>query len=234
MPAPSILLVDDEKFFLDLERDFLKDSPVTILTAASGAEAIEMVREHAPNLIFMDLRMPEMDGSTCCDILKDNSVLRTVPIILVITSGREKDQEALLNAHCDGVITKPLDRKEFLCLAHKFLPHVERRLARVTCGPSLAVFRRNSESFHGTIEDISNCGVYVASRCIVSMEERINIGFILPGTELIEAEGRVAWVNSGLRRTKQRLPEGFGLEFTTINPDDSAIIRRFVEKHTAA
>ncbi|RNC72307.1 MAG: response regulator [Desulfuromonadales bacterium] len=229
MSNPSILLVDDEKFFLNLQQEFLKDSPVTILTASGGEEALDAIRRHRPNLIFMDFRMPDLDGATCCAILKNDPKLAAIPVVMVAAEGKENDRELCRKAGCDAIIAKPLDRRQFLATGRRFLPAVERRYARIPYS-ALAVFRKGESSFHGTIEDISLWGVYVASRCDVQIDERIRLGFVLPDTELLEAEARVAWVNLGHRRIKPAMPEGFGVEFTAIPDAARERVRMIVER----
>ncbi|WP_306536465.1 response regulator [Geobacter sp.] len=227
MKTPTILLVDDERFFLSVQRDFLKGSQVAVLTATGGEEALRIAREHRPDLIYLDCRMPEMDGAACCALLKGDKDLRTIPVVMSVQEGKERDREQCLTAGCDGIITKPFDRREFLETGRRFIPEVERRHPRIRCG-SLAVFRRGSASHHGSIEDISFCGVYVVSRCDVGMEDRIRLGFFLPGSDLIETDARVAWINQGHRRIKPALPEGFGVEFIGIAADAADQVKRFI------
>jgi CheY-like chemotaxis protein len=231
MKIPSILLVDDERFFLSVQRDFLKGSPITILTATGGEEALRIAREQRPDLIYLDCRMPEMDGAACCSILKGDRDLRTIPVVMMVLEGKEKDRERCLAAGCDGIISKPIDRREFLEAGRRFIPEVERRHQRIQCG-SLAVFRMGGASFHGCIEDISFCGVYVCSRCDVGIEARIRLGFFLPGSDLIETDARVAWVNQGHRRINPALPEGFGVEFVGIAAEAAEQVKRFIAANT--
>ena len=230
MKVPSILLVDDERFFLSVQRDFLKGSPIAVLTASGGEEALRIARDQKPDLIYLDCRMPEMDGVACCEVLKGDRNLRTIPVLMMVPEEKERDRERCLAAGCDGIITKPIDRREFLEAGRRFVPEVERRHRRIPCG-SLAVFRRGDGSFHGSIEDISFCGVYVVSRCTVGIEERIRLGFFLPGSDLIETDARVAWVNQGHRRIKQTLPEGFGVEFVGIAADAAEQVKRFIAEN---
>ncbi|GLI37712.1 response regulator [Geobacter hydrogenophilus] len=227
MKPPSVLLVDDERFFLSVQRDFLKGSPIAVLSAPGGEEALRIAREQRPDLIYLDCRMPEMDGVACCTILKGDRELRTIPVLMMVQEGKEKDRERCLAAGCDGIIAKPIDRREFLEAGRRFVPEVERRHQRIRCG-SLAVFRRGDASFHGSIEDISFCGVYVGSRCDVKIEDRIQLGFFLPGSDLIETDARVAWVNQGHRRIKPTMPEGFGVEFVGIAAEAADQVKRYI------
>lgn len=227
MKTPVILLVENEPFFLSLLKDFLRNSPVTVLTATEGKEALRIAREQKPNLIYMNLRLPDMDGMACCEQIKGDSDLRSIPVIMMVKEGKEHAPKPGLAAGCDGVITKPVDRREFLEAGRRFIPQVERRHPRVRCA-ALAVFNAGGSSFHGSIEDISFRGVYVVSRCNIEIEDRIRLGFFIPGSDLIETDARVAWVNQGHRRVKPVLPEGFGVEFLSIAPNAFDQVKRFI------
>lgn len=219
MDDPRILLVDDEKFFLAIAADFLSDSPVTTITATSGSEALRLARSERPQLIYLDYRMPEGDGASWCREFKSDPVLRDVPLIMIVGDGREDDRRACLQAGCDGIITKPLDRRQFLETGRRFLPAIDRRLTRIAF-QALAVFRRGGTSHHGTVEELSINGIFLSSRCDIEVNEQLRFGFVLPDGHLVETFGRVAWLNRGARRTKRSLPEGFGVEFVHLSDDD--------------
>lgn len=231
MSQPSVLLVDDEQFFLTLQLEFLRESPVSVITASGGREALALAREHRPGLIVLDFRMPGMDGGTCCAALKADPFLRQIPVVMVVGEGKEQDCQLSFQAGCDAVITKPLDRRMFLHTGRRFLPDVERRHPRIPLN-ALAFFRKGDESHHGTIEDISLFGVYVATRCAVSVDDPIRLGFILPDSDIVECDARVAWVNQGHRRIKTNLQEGFGVEFVAIPADAADRVKRYVAQHT--
>lgn len=231
MPHPSVLLVDDEQFFLNLQREFLQESPVSVITATGGREALALAREHHPGLIVLDFRMPEMDGGACCALLKADPFLRQIPVVMVVVEGKEQDCQLAFQAGCDAVITKPLDRRTFLHTGRRFLPDVERRHPRIPLS-TLAFFRKGDESHHGTIEDISLFGVYVATRCTARVDDPIRLGFILPDSDIVECDARVAWVNQGHRRIKKNLLEGFGVEFVAISVEAADRVKRYVRQHT--
>lgn len=230
MGEPTVLLVDDEQFFLNLLCEFLGDSPVSVMTAESGPAALERARTHRPALIVLDYRMPDMNGAACCAQLKADPRLHRIPVIMVVGGGKDDDRLACRAAGCDAIITKPLDRREFLEVGRRFLPDVERRQLRISCG-GLAIFRKDDVSFHGTVEDLSLNGAYVASRCDIMINETIRLGFILPGPVLVETESRVAWLNQGHHRIKKGLPEGFGVEFLDLTGETSDLVKRFVAEN---
>src|ERR1039457_2919395 len=91
MNTPKILLVDDTKLFLKLEQEYLKHLAVTVLTAENGIEALEIARSQNPDLIFMDINMPVMDGVSCCAAIKADPGLRSIPVVMVTTKGMRSE-----------------------------------------------------------------------------------------------------------------------------------------------
>jgi CheY-like chemotaxis protein len=232
MATPKILLVDDTKLFLKLEKEYLKQSSVVVLTAENGRQALDIARKDRPNLIFMDLNMPVMDGATCCAALKADPDLRSIPVILVTTAGMNESVEECKNAGCDGFLTKPIDRKAFLELGRKFLSNIDRREKRVPTSLK-ALLRINSrENTYGTCIDLCSRGVFIAYAGEVHIEDKVEVSMLVSGnsTDLVEAWGRVSWVNSGASRKKQKLPEGFGAEFLSIPEESVALIKKFIER----
>lgn len=230
MTTKKILLVDDTKLFLELEKNFLRLSSVRILTAASGEEALEIARSEHPDLIFMDIHMPGMGGVACCETIKSDSNLQSIPVVMVSSSGREDDVELCRKAGCDGYVTKPVDRRQFLEKARTFLDTVERRGVRVPCRVTVSC-KVNSFSLCAESADLSIGGTYLSCDRDVQENMEVTVAFTLhePEEVAIASKGRVAWVNTGTSRKKPSLPTGFGVEFIEIPDYAGAAVRAFIE-----
>ncbi len=230
MTKPKILLVDDTKLFLELERNFLKLSPVTVITASCGEEALETARKELPDLIFMDITMPGMGGIACCSALKADKMLRSIPVIMVSSHGKDEDLEECRKVGCNAFLTKPIDRRLFLEKARFFLDAIDRRDARIACETPVT-FTANGVSRSAVSADLSCGGIYVAADRDFDEKEVVSLEIVLPGTSgtPISAQGIVAWNNGQGKRTKPSLPAGFGVEFTSITEKDNEAIRSFVE-----
>jgi CheY-like chemotaxis protein/Tfp pilus assembly protein PilZ len=230
MSDPKILLVDDSDFFLELEKGFLKHTPATLLTAANGVEALEVVSQHNPDLIFMDLSMPEMDGAACCARLKAHPRWRTIPVIMVYSPRSDQDVEVCRQSGCDEMLTKPVDRRLFLETGRRYLDKIDRRAKRVPCR-FMVVFRCRDESGYAMSADLSTGGLYLSSEKSFRKADGLVLNFLLPGvgTKVIETEARVAWLNTGPCRPKPSYPEGFGVEFQGMTDDTLRLIRRYIE-----
>jgi uncharacterized protein (TIGR02266 family) len=230
---PKVLLVDDVNMFLEIQKGFLKLSSVHILTARDGAEALAAVKKERPELVFMDLHMPNMDGAECCASIKADPELSRLPVIMLTAEGKEEDRERCIRAGCDDFLTKPIDRVDYLQKARKYLPAIDRRDPRVPCRTKV-MFRAFGVSLSGETVNVSARGVYIAAEYEVAAGTVVEMVFVLPGEEsggVIQVKGRVAWVNSAQKRLQRMLPVGFGVEFTGATEASLASLKRFVERH---
>lgn len=230
MAKPRILLVDDTRLVLELEKSFLKVSNVEVQTAGNGAEALELIRKDPPDLIFMDMNMPELDGIACCATLKKDPFLREIPVVMLTTAGREGDRERALQAGCDDYLTKPIDRREFLEKARKYTEAVDRREIRIPCLFPV-IYLMGKAPLSGHAMDIGDGGIFLASHEPVRKDARLKLVFYLPSAPplLMELTGRVAWVNEEPKRLKPALPAGFGVEFLDLEERGDAALKAYVE-----
>ena len=230
--TPKILLVDDVAMFLELQKMFLRLSSVRILTAKDGVEALETAKKERPALIFMDLHMPNMDGAECCARIKSDQELRSIPVVMITSEGKEEDKALCAGAGCDDFMTKPIDRVLYLEMARKYIPAVDRRETRIPYRGK-AKFRVFGLTLSGDIVDISAQGVYVATDYEVEKETGLELVFAMEEENgaVIQAKGRVAWVNSRDDKRKKTFPAGFGVELTAITEESKRILKHFVEMH---
>jgi two-component system, cell cycle response regulator len=231
---PKILLVDDTRLVLELEKSFLKLSHVEVLTAMNGVEALEMIRKDPPDLIFMDMNMPLMDGITCCTQLKADPFLSTIPVIMLTTAGREGDRERASQAGCDDFLTKPIDRREFLEKARQYTDAVDRRDLRVPC-QFPAIFLLGQTPIGAQVVDIGDGGLFLASHEPVRRDTLVRLALYLPGGKpvLRELGGRIAWLNEDGKRVNPTLPPGFGLEFLELEESERSALKHLVDSEIA-
>lgn len=214
MAKPKIMLVDDTRLILELEKSFLKVSHVDVVTAGNGREALELARKDPPDLIFMDVNMPEMDGITCCSLIKADPFLSAIPVVMLTTLGNDQDRERAKRAGCDDFLTKPIDRRLFLDMARKYTDAVDRREVRIPCQiPVLFLLDNCPVAAHAL--DIGDGGLFLASREEIPLHRELKLAFYLETEKLplLELQGRVAWLNQEGKRVHAGLPTGFGVEF---------------------
>ena len=221
MALPTILLVDDTKLFVILEKEMLSRSAVLILTAGNGIEALEIARQKRPDLIFMDLYMPEMDGASCCAAIRDDPALRGIPVVIVTTSESKADRERCIAAGCNEYLIKPFNRHEFLKIGRNYLPGIDRRETRLSWHAPVFVTLRG-ETRTATSEDISLNGIFISAPPRGVVNDPVDVTFAIDASrdEWIEAWGRITWINPEDSAKKPRLPQGFGVQFLAMTDAD--------------
>jgi signal transduction histidine kinase len=115
MQRPSILIVDDTRDSRNLLAVILSQEGYDLRSAASGAEALTMIAQSAPNLVLLDVVMPGMDGRSVASAIKTNPDTRTIPIIMVTAHDDRDARRECLAAGVEDFLTKPVDRFE-LCM----------------------------------------------------------------------------------------------------------------------
>jgi CheY-like chemotaxis protein len=121
----KILLVDDSKTALFMERTVLRGEPVDLVEASDGAEAVEVARREMPDLILMDMMMPRMTGLEAVQALRSSSETRSIPIIMVTTRSEKEKVEAAHALGCEAYLTKPIDQRKLLATVKSLLEGAE-------------------------------------------------------------------------------------------------------------
>ena len=111
--SPLVLIVDDNAKNLKLARDVLLAAGFQTLEAASGTEGIALAAEHLPNVILMDLRLPDMDGTDAARKLANGARTSAIPLVAFSSLALEGDSAWLLASGFAGCIGKPIDIREF-------------------------------------------------------------------------------------------------------------------------
>jgi CheY-like chemotaxis protein len=122
-----ILIVDDNEMNRDVLSRRLQRKGYDVLLAPDGPQGLAAVRSHAPDLILMDLGLPEVDGWECARRLKADAATRQIPIIALSAHAMVGDREKALDAGCDEFDTKPIDFAGLLTKMNQLLDR-----ARVT------------------------------------------------------------------------------------------------------
>ncbi len=113
MADELILIVDDNERNLRLARDVLRAAGFRTLEAGSGTDGVAVAAEHLPDVILMDIRLPDMDGTEATRRLKDDPLTAHVPIVALTSLAMKGDREWLLAAGFDGYLEKPISVREF-------------------------------------------------------------------------------------------------------------------------
>jgi DNA-binding response OmpR family regulator len=118
---PKILVVDDEPDAVELVEFNLKSNGYEVVTAADGEEALEKARNLLPDLIILDLMLPEVDGTEVCKILRRDQRTQAIPIIMLTAKAGEIDRVLGLELGADDYVTKPFSPRELVLRVKRLL-----------------------------------------------------------------------------------------------------------------
>ncbi len=123
----TILIVEDNEKNMKLVRDILQHQGHATLEAASGAEGVRLALEQRPDLILMDIQLPDIDGMEALRQLRDQRALDATPVLAVSASVMPDEHQKVINSGFDAFIIKPIDLKQFRETVQRFLTHGRNR-----------------------------------------------------------------------------------------------------------
>jgi len=121
MPDKRILLVEDDFMNMRLAQHILEVEGYTVIKATTAHEALAQIESTIPDLILMDVQLPDMDGMTVVKILRENAVTRDIVILALTACAMKGDRERMLRMGCNGYLSKPIDVQNFIDTVRKSL-----------------------------------------------------------------------------------------------------------------
>jgi two-component system cell cycle response regulator DivK len=112
--AKTVLIVEDNELNMKLFNDLLEAHGYVTLKTANGVEAVELARSHHPDLILMDIQLPEVSGLEVTRWLKDDSQLASIPIVAITAFAMKGDEERIREGGCEAYLSKPISVAKFL------------------------------------------------------------------------------------------------------------------------
>lgn len=122
----KILIVEDEQDILQLVKHYLEKEGFRTVTAMNGLEALKKVKEDKPDLVVLDLMLPEMDGLEVCKRMRSNPDSAMLPIIMLTAKAEESDTIVGLELGADDYVTKPFSPKALVARVKALLRRIER------------------------------------------------------------------------------------------------------------
>jgi two-component system cell cycle response regulator DivK len=117
----TVLIVEDNELNMKLFNDLLEANGHATLRTKSGVEAVAIARERRPDLILMDIQLPEVSGLEVTRWLKDDEELRHIPVIAVTAFAMKGDEEKIRQGGCEAYLSKPISVAKFLETVNSFL-----------------------------------------------------------------------------------------------------------------
>jgi two-component system alkaline phosphatase synthesis response regulator PhoP len=206
----KILVVEDEADILHLVTLYLEKDGFRLRTAGTGVQALKLVKEERPDLIILDLMLPELDGLEVCKRIRMNAETAMIPILMLTAKAEESDTVIGLELGADDYVTKPFSPKALVARVKALLRRMDR-----SAGDVQSIHRYNS-----LVIDLSRHEVKVQDREIQLTAKEFgllehlvrNIGRVLTRDVLLNAVwgydyyGTTRTVDVHVRRLKQKIP----------------------------
>ena len=120
-PSKKVLIVEDNDLNMKLFNDLLEAHGYNTLQTRDGVDALKLARQHRPDLILMDIQLPEISGLEVTKWLKEDDDLRAIPVIAVTAFAMKGDEEKIRGGGCEAYIAKPISVASFLSTVERFL-----------------------------------------------------------------------------------------------------------------
>ena len=117
----KVLVVEDNELNMKLFNDLLEANGYQVIQTRDGLSALDLARKHRPDLILMDIQLPEVSGIEVTKWLKEDDELRQIPVIAVTAFAMKGDEERIRQGGCEAYISKPISVMHFLETVRKHL-----------------------------------------------------------------------------------------------------------------
>jgi two-component system cell cycle response regulator DivK len=124
--AKTVLIVEDNELNMKLFHDLLEAHGYDTVGTRNGVEAIELARTHRPDLILMDIQLPEVSGIEVTKWIKDDPELHRIPVVAVTAFAMKGDEERIRQGGCEAYLSKPISVAKFMETIRSFLGTAER------------------------------------------------------------------------------------------------------------
>ncbi len=232
MTKKTILLVDDTHLFIEQEMSLINRDDIEVLVAHNGAEALKTIVEKTPDIVFMDLDIPGMDGDRCCHMVKSDKSLCHIPIIMIIPGVNQEEFERCRQAGCDDIIVKPINHLYFTAHIKRYLNIQLKKNTRFIAPLRIQYYCADDPDrvIYSYSINLSTGGMFIGTKELLPIDSPLNIEFILPEDgRIIRCSGRVSWLNHPESINNQDLPTGMGVQFMDLSADDQDSLRTFIK-----
>ncbi|MCZ6721511.1 MAG: response regulator [Proteobacteria bacterium] len=119
--AKVVLIVEDNALNMKLFNDLLEANGYETLQTGDGLEALSMARRHRPDLILMDIQLPQISGLEVTKWLKEDDELKSTPVVAITAFAMKGDEELIREGGCEAYLAKPISVKTFLETVRRFI-----------------------------------------------------------------------------------------------------------------
>ncbi len=119
--AKTVLIVEDNELNMKLFRDLLEAHGYQTVGTSNGREALNLARKHRPDLILMDIQLPEVSGLDVTKWIKEDAELHATPVVAVTAFAMKGDEERIREGGCEAYLSKPISVGKFIETVRRFI-----------------------------------------------------------------------------------------------------------------
>jgi CheY-like chemotaxis protein len=224
----KILMVDDnETFLINISIILHRMGFKKVIPAYNGVEALKIIRILIPDVILLDIAMPQMDGITALRHIKGDNYTSKIPVIMITTTSDRKSYEECEKLGCSGYLKKPVKITELYHILNNCIsyPINKKRKFLRTLFKKKVIINCKGVKEEQYAENLSQRGIFVRKRNPFSVGTEVGIALPLHGEETINLNGKVIYVNkSNISET----PIGMAIKFKDLTSIDSEILKKYI------
>lgn len=229
--SKKILIVDDNETFLMYISILLRRMGYDkVIPASNGLEALKLLRILMPDVVILDIIMPQLDGITVLRHIKGDERTLNIPVIMVTNeSVRRKSFEDCERLGCSGYLKKPVRITELNDMLNECITYArgkKRKFLRTTFEKKVAVTHNGVTNEHHAVS-LSEGGVFIRKRDPFSVGTELELAIPLKNEQTINIKGTVIYVK-GLSEDIFRIPPGFAIKFKKMNSNDAALLKIYI------
>jgi uncharacterized protein (TIGR02266 family) len=221
----TILLVDDNPSFLMYVGILVKRFGYSVFIANNGAEALRIMKEKRPSLVFLDITMPVMDGKTCLDFAKHDPEIKDIPVFM-LTARFDNIVQDCIKIGCKGYLKKPINPTELYETIQNTVEETPRQNLRtnISLKVNLSCEDKEEDLYANTL---SEDGIYIRRENPIEIGTPVVIRLPIPSSlEPITVRGSVIYTNT-LKDDLSTEP-GMGVRFIDVSPEVRSRLRRII------
>jgi CheY-like chemotaxis protein len=229
--SKRILIVDDSETFLMYISILLRRMGFDkVVPADNGIEALKLLRIMMPDVVLLDIAMPQMDGITALRHIKGNDHTSNIPVIMATIASDKKSYEECERLGCSGYLTKPVKVTDLYSILNESISYEggkKRKFLRTSFGKKVAITHSGGTKEHYAIT-LSEGGIYIRERNPLSVGTEVEITLPLK-SETVNPKGAVIYVK-GLSGDVFNVAPGMAIEFKGLTSKDSAMLKEYIKE----
>jgi len=230
MERKRILLSDNVELFMMLENTVFNRKEFELITARCGKDLLKLAKKEEPDLIFINLFMPDVNGELCCREIRGDDRIAKIPIVLVVPKTLKKNGDKYRESGCNDILYKPINRSDFLTVTRKYLHYMERVDDRFNARMKIKYYVLSQGVHYSYSVDINSGGLFLETENPPMVNTPLDLEFQLPDTDsVIRCKAIGAWINDPKEPKKPKLPTGIGVHFLDISSNDRYAINEFIK-----